>query len=58
MFIEMIDYETGSKILINRDRIIKVGHGFNYVKLYFGKDEYFKVKHKLYEVKKMLNEKG
>jgi len=55
VFVLMKDYDTGCSILINRDRIIKVEHGYNFVKLYFNKDDFFKVQHSLKEAQRILN---
>ena len=47
MFVKMIDHKDGATILINRDRIIKVKAAFNHVRLYYGNNEYYSVKHTL-----------
>lgn len=55
MFVKMIDHEDGHIILINRDRIIKVTIAYNHVRLYYGDDKYYSVKHTLKEAWEILN---
>jgi len=57
MFVYMINYDTGSKILINRERIIKVEQGYAFVRLFYNEDEYIKVKYTLHEAERILNGK-